>query len=115
VSAFDGLGKELRKRKPTLYPERPKNLFQNLFLLNEHLNNLISDNHSDYTSLLRLFQVRHLYEHNMGVVDDNFIRKIPQYSNSLGRKYALDEGELKNFIAGIKELGELIKADFKRI
>ena len=33
ISAFDGLGKELRKRKPALYPETPKNLFQNLLSL----------------------------------------------------------------------------------
>lgn len=115
VSAFDGLGKELRKRKPTLYPERPKNLFQNLHALNEHLNNLISDKHSNYPQLLKMFQVRHLYEHNMGVVDEDFIKKLPQYSSSLGRKFMLDERELKDFIDSVKELGEIIKLDFKKI
>lgn len=115
VSAFDGLGKELRKRKPTLYPEKPKNLFQNLVLLNEHLHNLISDKHSNYSLMLKLFQVRHLYEHNMGVVDEDFIKKLPQYSNSLGRRYALGDVELSSFIAGVRELGEIIKVDFKRV
>lgn len=115
VSAFDGLGKELRKRKPTLYPDRPKNLFQNLHALNEHLNNLISDKHSNYPQLLKMFQVRHLYEHNMGVVDEDFIKKLPQYSSSLGRKFMLDERELKDFIDSVKELGEIIKLDFKKI
>jgi hypothetical protein len=115
VSAFDGLGKELRKRRPTLYPEKPKNLFQNLFLLNQHLSNLISDNHSNYSLLLKLFQVRHLYEHNMGVVDEDFIKKLPLYSNSLGRKYILDQLELKKLIGGVRELGEIIRADFKRV
>jgi hypothetical protein len=115
VSAFDGLGKELKKRKPALYPEKPKNLFQNLHLLNEHLKHLISDKHSNYPLLFKMFQVRHLFEHNMGVVDEDFIKKVPQYSSSLGRKYALDEIELKNFITHIKELGEIIKADFKRV
>lgn len=115
VSAFDGLGKELRKRKPTLYPDKPKNLFQNLYALNEHLNNLISDKHSNYPQLLKMFQVRHLYEHNMGVVDEDFIKKLPQYSSSLGRKFMLDEGELKDFIDSVKELGGIIKLDFKKI
>lgn len=115
ISAFDGLGKELRKRKPVLYPDKPKNLFQNLYTLNEHLNNLISDKHSNYPLLIKMFQVRHLYEHNMGVVDEDFVKKLPQYSNSLGRKYILDETELKNFISCVKELGEIIKLDFKRI
>ncbi|MBS1542091.1 MAG: hypothetical protein JST14_00525, partial [Bacteroidetes bacterium] len=89
VSAFDGLGKELRKRRPTLYPDKPKNLFQNLYALNEHLNNLISDKHSNYPQLLKMFQVRHLYEHNMGVVDEDFIKRLPQYSSTLGRKFML--------------------------
>lgn len=115
VSAFDGLGKELRKRKPTLYPAKPKNLFQNLFTLNENLNNVISDKHSNYPLLLKMFQVRHLYEHNMGVVDEDFIKKLPQYSSSLGRKFMLDEGELKVFISCVRELGEIIKLDFKKI
>lgn len=113
VSAVDGLGKELRKRKPTLYPDKPKNLFQNLYVFNEHLNNLISDKHSNYPLLLKMFQVRHLYEHNMGVVDEDFIKKLPQYSNLLGRKFILDELELKNFISCIQELGVLIKNNFK--
>jgi hypothetical protein len=115
VSAFDGLGKELRKRKPALYPEKPKNLFQNLFLLNQHLNNLISENHSNYSLLSRLFQVRHLYEHNMGVMDEDFIKKLPQYSSALGRKYSLNEVELKSFISSVRELGEIIKAEFKKV
>jgi hypothetical protein len=115
ISAFDGLGKELRKRKPTLYPDKPKNLFQNLYALNEHLGNVISDKHSNYPLLMKLFQVRHLYEHNMGVVDGDFIKKLPKYSNLLGRKCVLDETELRNFIVCIKELGQIIKLDFKRV
>lgn len=115
VSAFDGLGKELRKRKPTLYPDKPKNLFQNLYALNEHLNNHISDKHSNYHLLIKMFQVRHLYEHNMGVVDEDFIKKLPQYSSSLGRKFMLDETELKDFISCVKELGEIVKQDFKKV
>lgn len=115
VSAFDGLGKELRKRKPTLYPDKPKNLFQNLYVLNEHLNNLISDKHSNFPLLMKMFQVRHLYEHSMGVVDEDFIKKLPQYSNSIGRKFMLDETELKDFISSVKELGEIVKQDFKKV
>ena len=48
VSAFDGLGKELRKHKPEFYPNKPKNLFQNLYALNEILNDFIKSNHSDF-------------------------------------------------------------------
>ena len=113
ISAFDGLGKELKKRKPALYPAKPKNLFQNLSVLNEKLNNLISDKHSNYAFLLKLFQVRHLYEHTMGVIDDDFIKKMPQYSNMLSRKYSLTVEELQQFIKSMRELGIIIKDHFK--
>lgn len=113
VSAFDGLGKELRKRKPDKYPKRPNNLFQNLFQLNKELNNLISENHSEYSLLLKLFQVRHLNEHNMGVIDDDFINKIPNYGHLKGRKYKLEIQEVHNFLNSMKELGTIVKKHFE--
>lgn len=41
VSAFDSLGKEIKKRNLEVFPERPKNLFQNIIKLNEVLNGFI--------------------------------------------------------------------------
>lgn len=112
ISAFDGLGKELRKRKPELYPSRPKNLFQNLFVLNDCLNNIIEDRHSDFAFLIKMFQIRHLYEHSMGVIDTDFISKVPSYTGMLGRKYVLTENELNKFIESIIELFTIIKEHF---
>lgn len=113
VSAFDGLGKELRKRKPELYPNKPKNLFQNIFTLNEILNDFIKNNHSGFEFLNKIFQVRHLYEHNMGVVDEDFVKKLPIYSRMLGRKYIVSDIDLEKFINSMFELGGLIKEHFK--
>jgi len=115
VSAFDGLGKELRNRKPSAYPERPKNLFQNLYTLNETLYDLISQKHSQYSFILKMFQVRHLYEHNMGVIDNDFINKIAGYDNMLGRKYALSLIEVQSFVDSMVELGVIIKDHFNSI
>lgn len=112
ISAFDGLGKELRKRKPDRYPSSPKNLFQNIYVLNEKLNNLISDNHSSYEELIKYFQVRHLFEHNMGVVDSDCIRKVPELSDMNGRKYKLKILDLNIFLVLMSELGNIIKTDF---
>lgn len=112
ISAFDGLGKELRKRKPDRYPSNPKNLFQNIFVLNEKLDNLISDKHSDYNELIKYFQVRHLFEHNMGVVDSDCIRKVPELSHLKGRKYRLKILDLNNFLVKMSELGDVIKENF---
>lgn len=113
ISAFDGLGKELRKRKPDKYPKRPRNLFQNLFQLNKELENVISDNHNEYWLLLRLFQVRHLNEHNMGVVDEDFISKIRNHEHLKGRKYKLENHEVREFLNSMRTLGTIVKTHFE--
>jgi hypothetical protein len=113
ISAFDGLGKELRKRKPEKYPKRPKNLFQNLFQLNKDLNDLISEKHSHYSLLLRLFQVRHLFEHNMGVVDEDFVAKIPNHEHLKGKKYKIEIQEAREFLSSMRELGNIVKSHFE--
>ena len=112
ISAFDGLGKELRNKKPEHYPSRPRNLFQNIYILNEKMNNLLSDKHSDFNELIKCFQVRHIFEHNMGVVDSDFVIKVPNSSSLLGRKYKLSIFELENFIKLMSELGNIIKENF---
>lgn len=112
ISAFDGLGKELRKRKPDLYADKPKNLFQNLFNLNKSLGDFIKDKHSDFDFLIKMFQVRHIYEHNMGVIDDDFIQKLPNYSVQLGRKYILAQDEIEKYLLKMNELGNIMKEHF---
>jgi len=109
VSTFDALGKELKLRFPTIYPSKPKNLFQNLTALDQKLNNYLSTNHSDFNFLIKLFQVRHLVEHNLGVIDKDFIKKLPEFRKLLGRKYTLTKEELDRFIKLMEELGDLIK------
>lgn len=114
ISTFDALGKELRKKKPDLYPSKPKNLFQNLYVLNQSTNGYIEKEHSDFGLLLKLFQVRHIYEHNLGVIDDDFVKKFPEYKSSIGKKYKLNEKEISSFITVIKELGNIIKKHFEK-
>lgn len=113
VSAFDGLGKELRRRRADVYPPKPKNIFQNLFLLNESLSGVFENSHSNFQFMLKMFQVRHLYEHNMGVIDEDFAMKIPGHQANIGRKYVLDRNEISAFIDGMFELGIIAKAHFK--
>ena len=114
ISAFDGLGKELRRRYPTSFPEKPKNLFQNLIALDESMDGYISKHHSDYSFLNKMFQVRHIYEHNMCVVDNDFIIKISGSIHMLGKKYVLNEAELTKFIDFMEELGGKVKDYIKR-
>ncbi|ULQ61027.1 hypothetical protein K7I13_07180 [Brucepastera parasyntrophica] len=113
ISAFDGLGKELRKKVQNIFPERPKNIFQNLNALDDCTGNIISNSHSNYQFIFKMFQVRHIYEHNMGVIDEDFIKKLDGYSDKLGMRYNLSEDEIKIFIQGMRELGLIIKKYLK--
>ena len=114
ISSFDGLGKELRNKKPDHYPSKPRNLFQNIYVLNDKMNNFISDNHSDYNALIKYFQIRHIFEHNMGVVDSDCVNKVPELSNLTGRKYKLTISELDVFIKLMSELGSIIKENYNK-
>jgi len=114
VSSFDGLGKELRLRNPSIFPAEPKNLFQNILLLDHKLNNYLSQNHSNFDLLAKLFQLRHIFEHNMGVIDQVFVNKLPAFRNKLGQKYNLTYNELELFISHMTELGDLIKGHLKK-
>jgi hypothetical protein len=114
VSVFDGFGKALIKTYSTLLPPKPKNLFQNIKLLSETLLKTTGkgiDNIIDptiFAFLVKMFQVRHLYEHNMGVIDQDFINKTA-LNLQLGRKYKLERDEIENFIVHLENLGEEIE------
>lgn len=114
ISTFDGLGKELRNKRPDNYPSKPRNLFQNIYLLNEKMGNFISDKHSNFNRLIKYFQVRHIFEHNMGVVDSDCVNKVPELSNLNGRKYKLTISELDDFIKLMSELGSIIKENYNK-
>lgn len=120
VSAFDALGKPLRDKFSKILPQKPKNLFQNLDDLNKvlynkrgkHINDYISQ--EDYNFLLKMFQVRHIYDHNAGVIDSDFVKNVPEYRNSLGRKYTLLEDEVSKFLYCTRDLGTKIFYEFER-
>ncbi len=120
VSAFDGFGKALREHYPSVLPDKPRNLFQNLKALSDAfadglsmpLADLIGS--TEYGVLNTLFQVRHLYEHNMGVVDESFVKNIPCASDLLGRKYILNRADVNVFLIILAESGQKIDAKLKQ-
>lgn len=118
ISSFDGLGKELRKKLSGKFPEKPKNLFQNIDeLARVLLHNFglsIRAQVQDYDFVRLMFQVRHVFEHNMGVVDDNFVKKIPSLSNLIGRKYPLTLTEVETFLGSLTFIGKLIEVEVKK-
>lgn len=117
ISAFDGLGKELRNRFQTKFPDKPKNLFQNIDeltkVLNSNLNVNLDTQIQDYPLFRKLFQVRHISEHNMGVIDDDFIKKVPSLAHLKGRKYIIQESEINYFLEQLLVAEKLIEAALK--
>jgi hypothetical protein len=111
VSAFDALGKALRAKYPEKLPQKPKNLFQNIFVLSKSVSKTTGKSieeligKEDFAFEIKMFQVRHIYEHNMGVVDDDFIRHVPDMEHLIGRKYALERKEIEKFLDKIEKLG----------
>ena len=118
ISSFDGLGKELRKQFSSLFPKRPKNLFQNLDelakVLNENLSLDLSTALTNFEFIRLMFQVRHINEHNMGVIDDDFIKKIPSFFELRGRKYFLKMDNIEHFIEQMELLSERIEIEIKK-
>jgi hypothetical protein len=109
VGAFDAVGKELRRRFPGLLPSTPHNLFQNVEALSAARGKATERSLAEalgeeqYASLARMFQVRHVYEHNLGVVDAEAIKKVPDLAAWRGRRYVLARREIEAFLQALKE------------
>ena len=118
VSAFDALGKRLRELRPDVFPERPRNLFQNYSARNTALACQRGKGISDRIGadaaldLLRLLQVRHIFEHNLGVVDRDFVGHVPYQSPLLGKKYPLNREDVDRLVQIIGTLADSIRAEF---
>ncbi len=117
VGAFDALGKKLRELRPDVFPSNPKNLFQNYEALDKALTantgKGIADRigGTDAADLLRLFQVRHLFEHTLGVVDEDFVRKVPTESHLKGRKYPIKHEDVERLISLLENLAKSVRTD----
>jgi hypothetical protein len=114
ISSFDAFGKALRNRYPNKLSSRSRNLFQNIIALSDCLKKSCGKSLSDlignreFDLLLDWFQVRHIYEHNMGVVDDDFIKHVPTKKHLKGRKHPLDIEEIRKFLHVLEITGDKI-------
>lgn len=117
VASFDGLGKKLRMLRPAVFPKQPKNLFQNLAALDACLTTAYGYGiearlgGTGRDALVRLVQVRHLYEHNMGVVDDEFVTKVPTAALLRGRLYPIARGDVEQLIGLLDQLSVSLEHD----
>lgn len=61
---------------------------------------------AEVTSIKRIFQKRHAYQHNKGIMDDKYIKQIPEDREFLGKKTILTE---KEFLVGTKILRKILE------
>ncbi len=57
-----------------------------------------------------MFQRRHLYEHNGGIVDEKYIQKSHDNSYKIGQRLVVRKGEIIAFITIVKKLSEGLKS-----
>lgn len=111
VSAFDGLGKKLRAHHRDAFPSRPRNLFQNLRALEEALSSSFgfdlkkATGESEYQQLNYMFQVRHIWIHNFGEVDEDFVKNTGSDESLLGTKVVPSRQEVGDFLDAVEQLG----------
>jgi hypothetical protein len=118
VAAFDALGKKLRQQRPDILPQKPRNLFQNVRALDKALTTGTGQGTAarlgvaGFDDLARLFQVRHVYEHNLGVVDEDFLTKVPGYAHLRGRLYPLSKDDVERVVDLLDQLASSLRQDF---
>jgi hypothetical protein len=111
VSAFDGLGKKLRAHHPDVFPSRPRNLFQNLRALEEALSDSLgfdlkkATGESEHQQLNYMFQVRHVWIHNFGEADEDFVKNTASDESVLGAKVVPSRQEVDDFLDVVERLG----------
>jgi hypothetical protein len=120
VAAFDGLGKKLKKLFPSTLPERPRNLFQNLSILGKILHDRLGFNivenigEADYLRLNYMFQVRHIWIHNFGEADSDFVKNTNSDKSIIGVKIEPSGQEVKEFLDIIEKLGFAIRTALEK-
>ncbi|MCR6110058.1 hypothetical protein HXA35_06925 [Bacillus sp. A301a_S52] len=111
VSKFDGLGKQLKGKLPSPL-EKKRSPFQNIFILNKelikhtHINLEDQIGSEEFKVVIKLFQVRHILEHNYGQIDEEYIEKTGEVLRRIGERYLVSVEETDFLLEVIERLGE---------
>ena len=65
-------------------------------------------NDSEYEFISIMFQKRHLFEHNGGIVDESYVKKTNDNSYSIGQRIIVKENDILTFIEIISKLSNEI-------
>lgn len=117
VSTFDSLGKRMRAEYPEIIPSQPRNIFQNITALENALQealgleliNLIGE--EDYRVLVYMFQVRHIWNHNFGEADQDFIDKTNVDENLLGQRILPAKTEVEKLMSIVEDIGIMVRKE----
>lgn len=105
VSAFDGFGREVCAKASTTIS------FQNLGSARRKVKEAYAFDFADpvtpkdWDFVSTVFQKRHLLAHNMGVVDEEYLRKTNDPSAVVGRKVQISQEELNKATLTIEVVG----------
>jgi len=116
VATFDSLGKRMRKEFPEVIPPRPRNIFQNLEALSDILRDNLDLEIREYlggdrfNQLSYMFQVRHIWIHNFGEADNDFVEKTGADQSVIGSKIVPSKAEALSFLDLVEELGIEIRS-----
>lgn len=105
VSAFDGFGRELCKRKSV------EIRFQNLAGARRKVHEALGFDFADglrpdeWQTACCAFQKRHLLAHNMGVIDDEYVHKVNDPSAVVGRRITLTKVEVEACLGIVEAMG----------
>jgi len=114
VSAFDGFGRETCRvfAQKALKPEKAAEIrFQNIVAARDRVKEQFgldfsaSAASSDWETVRRAFQKRHLLAHKMGVVDEDYLSATGDSPTLLGRKVSITVSEVSEFVAHLRVLG----------
>ncbi len=120
VSAFDGFGREtcrVHASKATNSAKAESVSFQNLGGAQKNLLSLFGFELSagllpdEWLCLCRCFQKRHLLAHNMGIVDEEYVRKSNDHQAVIGRKVAIRSDEVLSMLCLIRKLGSHLSSN----
>lgn len=116
VAKFDAFGRRLYIEKLSLeLNKKPPISFQFLSGAREKLKKNLGIDVVDALSgdewpiLVRNFQKRHLYTHNAGVVDHNYLEKANDPSAVLGRKIQLDVNDIEQTLKAVRDIANFLR------
>lgn len=112
VSAFDGFGRELVRLcalRRSLGTKVDGFSMQSLILADQKLQKLFAVSLADqfqgdgFQFSSRMFQVRHLVAHKMGVIDEDYVKKTGDQSVVVGRKAQVRSDEVLTLVSVLAE------------